>query len=375
MPNPHFKNTSTQLKKVSKMTTISQEQIETQEAQIELQALATSDRKRNLSIFMDQAIYMLGVKVRVGRTKQKILWEDLNLSPALIEKLRKGGADSPSIKLCDTQQRVSNAFAVARNKVYRYMVYSDPYWFIQERNIVVATAAVRDLYAECDRQRSIVLGEYDSARSIYYLRVQEIIQAANLPDADVEQVIGAYMDKFPSRQQMYDSISVSIDGPVRVPSIMEQVTEESELAIALAQKATAENTLTEAAAISELQYNWRKNIKKGLSDAVTVARDEITLTITDCLSKLEASAEVGRHSNRTRESIQKALERIEVLGSFNNELTGAVTDLTELAQLATRDTTGLKARLAALKSQVGDCVDMVNNTGTGHAALAQFMIE
>jgi hypothetical protein len=333
------------------------------------------ERNRNLGIFLNQAIYMLSVKVRVGRTKQKIAWSDLNLSHNLIDKLRKGGVDSPSIKLCDIQQRVSNALELARKRVYRYMIYSDPYWFIQEHNIVKATEAVRELFVECDRQREMVLSEYDIARAVYYPRVQEIIQAASLPDADVEQVIEAYIDKFPTRQEMYESVSISVEGPIRVPSIMEQVGAESELAIALANKATAENTLTESAAIAELQSSWRRNIEYSLSDAVNVARDEITLTITDCLSKLELSAEVGRHSNRTREAIQKALERIEVLSNFNQDMTDAVTGLSDLAELATRDTVGLKTRLAALKSQVGDCVDMVNNTGTGHAALAQFMIE
>jgi hypothetical protein len=332
-------------------------------------------QNRDLSQFMNSAIYMLNVSVSLGRSRQRMEWSDLNLSVELVEKLQQAGSDCPRIHLFDGLQAASNKFHLLRKRVQRWMIYASPYWFVQEKDIVSVAEDVRNLLAEVDLQRQAVLDRYEDDRTSFAIRVHEIAIAAGLSDGLATSIMDQYLVKFPTREQVAGSISASVQGPIRVPSLVEQASEEASLAQALADKANADNALSEAAAIAQLQQSWASSIREQLGEAVQGAASEIREVISDCLTKLDESASRGRHSNRVAESVQKGIERLEVLLQFDSSLSDIVGELRSVASSAKGGTDEIAQRVAAIRKAVYNCVDMENTSGRGHKAIAQFMIE
>lgn len=345
----------------------------------ESQSKTIQERKRNLELIRDKAIYMLSISVHTGSFRVTIDCRDLGVNDEFTDAVEAGeGKHIIRIPIFAELVKSGTRLASMRARIQKKMVYSEPYWFCPEEQMDAVSQGVSELLAACEELRAEALTAYDEGYTDYLRRVAAILVRVT-PEDQLEEKLEEYAGLFPTREDVENNFRVEIQGPIRVPSLIEQSGEDARLAANLAQETEARQRLelleAENQATRQLQAEWSNSIRESLSQSLASARDEILGTVADTLERLEG-VEPGRIPKQMERALNTNLQRLEALVSFDSSLSDLVQRTNELRQVATTSISpeSLQERLNRFKANLQQEAESLRGTGKGHKALAQWMI-
>ena len=327
------------------------------------------EQKRNFESFREESIYLLSIAIHQGIGTRKFDWKYLGLKPATVESLIENNISPPTIKVFAGLNKKATKLNSIKERIQRkYMVYAQPYWFVRECDLEKASVEIQELRRTCDSFRNQALNEYELERDAYLQKVKNVCQTAGLTNDDLELAIAHYLSYFPSREKVIRDFRVEFSGPVRIPSIREQMEQDAILA-------ESQNRLNEANIIAQLQAEHSRNIRAKFQEAMSEAKDEIYGILAEQLSKLES---IGNNeiNNRTRSTLEKAIERMSILLGYEGGLQRVAQNFASIVKSSQHldQRNVMLTQIANLKEQLKDEVDLLTFEGKGHRALAQWML-
>lgn len=326
------------------------------------------EKKRNFDLFREESIYLFGINVYQGIGMRRIEWQHLGLKPETIESLKENKASTPSLTVFNGLKEKASKLNSMRARIQRrYMVYSQPYWFIKECDLENAADEIQEMRSQFTQFQNELLENYDVEREDYLLKVGKILQSTGVEGTDLERALTHYVIYFPSKEKVMADFRLEFTGPVRIPSIKEQSEQDAQLA-------ETENRIQSANILQQLQLEYANNVRAKFNEAVDEAKDEIYAILAEQLTKLE---EVGnkRINKRIKNSLENALDRISILTGYDESLAEISKSFGAIAFSAkVNQRSQMLERIAELRQKLSDEVNLISNEKQGHKALAQWII-
>lgn len=331
----------------------------------------TSIHRRDLDLIQNQPIFSISLMIHVGAGRLSLRFEELGLAQPVVDVLKKAHASAPSIVIFPELQAHARTLQYRRKCLQeRFMIRFEPFWVVHSRNLPEVHAEIKAMSEELDGLRQQVLDAYAAAYTRFLQTVAELASNAGLNSVGVAQALDAYADRFPTCEKVAQDFRLELFGPVAIPSLVEQVRENTELAAAVARQ-------EEIDALRILQRSWQQQIQQSLGNAVRSARDEVCALIADSLSDIEGHQSGGLITPAARDRLHRTCERLQTLVNFDGSLGELVSEVSQVHSLFLATSTGRSATLAqkiqALRSQLRTELAQLHTAGDGHRALAEWV--
>lgn len=326
-----------------------------------------------------QSIHALSLAINVGASDIKVSFEDLGFDEEDSKRKRQAQLKSTTLVVFPQLRQYGNKLGAIKKELQeKYMVSgSKRWWFVLDSRIDDLWQAIQtDLIPACDLFREEILASYGQAREDYRSRVLEAF-AGRFDLEKQDELMVKYLAKFPSPSDVASRFYISVDGPIRISSILEDA------------------AVAEKASILALHKVWRESIVESLQGSLRGAEAEIYEVVSDLLERMEAKP-AGGLSDIAKRRFEEIANRLNLLVDFNQSLEEIASSAPLLAAQSTLAAVGeyekmtdsgmgsrdmvlnhmvFKKKLDALKNQLNNEVNLQTKTGGGHRSLGQWMIE
>ena len=257
----------------------------------------------DFDIIKTQSIYAMSLIVNVGASDIKVSFEDLGFDADDAKKKKLAQLKPTTLVVFPELRTYGNKLSAIKKELQdKYMISgSKRWWFVLESRIDELSAAIQsELIPTVDSFREEILSYYGSARDSYRLRVIEAF-AGKFDLTRQDELVHKYMAKFPSPDDVADGFYVSLDGPIRISSILEDA------------------AVAEKASILVLHKQWRESIMNSLQGSLRDAEEEIYDVVTKLLERMEDKP-AGGLSELARRKFEEIANRLTLLVDFNQSL-------------------------------------------------------
>ncbi|MBD1995345.1 hypothetical protein H6G00_01700 [Leptolyngbya sp. FACHB-541] len=340
------------------------------------------NRRRNLEMFRNTAIYLLRIGISVGTRSVSLKYREMGLPEEIVNALEETRVSQPTLTIFRTLEKSANKLEGLKKKLQRrYMIYSEPYWFISERDIEAVRELVNEMHQECSRLKAETLDAYDENFEQYLAEVASILYAAQrselqrsqeveaarqkdstiepffvrMTEEKIQSILPIYAEKFPTREKVEKSFKVTEDWGGRVPSLVEQSKEDADLAEAIARQAEAKIRQAESEQAQQFHQEWVKGVHEAFQEGLTTVKEEVIGIVAENLNTLE-KMQVQDVQAHTKKRIRENLERLETLMGFDGSLEDLVNELRDTQFTAARQsgTVVLSQKLVELRKQLDE---------------------
>lgn len=275
-----------------------------------------------LAKLVGQNLYMLEMQIIIG-TKQstKLAAEDLGLSEDLIAKLdeieAKGGYAPRFSKLL---KQSGDKLRSAEKDLYRQCtIYSTPFRFIREEHLPLALELIKAIEDQAEDLRAELVKEYATEMQEFLAKVADVVAIAypNQPQR-IEVALQRYAEEYPSPEDFEDALQVVVKGPIKLTSIADQLKEDSELQLQLAQQDLEIEETRAAQQQLETQRQSQELIAKNLGQALGQVRDNCTSEafgiVGEIYDRLSVKSPLG-FTQRDNDAWNSLSDRLQLLAS------------------------------------------------------------
>jgi len=417
--------------------------------------LAAFDDVRTVSRDLDplrtDEIYLFGIAVGVGVGKLTIDCGEIELNSAVSEAIAEAdGRWTITLPIFAELTKKGTQLSTRRRRIQeKYLRFARPYWYVSAADM----PALRDeIFQRIDtdkpqQQGLLPLAEdlkaealdmYDEAFEGLLHKVEDIGVKAGLSSDRIEQLLQKAADQFPTRQEITSNFGVSLEGPVKIPSLVEQATTNAELAEQLAREQTAINQqlelemqesllhqserlqreelrererlqtrklqadrrlqqeeidakakaqAREQQAIADLQQFWIRSVQESFAVGIKQAQDDGYALLAEILGVIETVDQPGKVHGNLRKRLDTKLRELQTAvnaiasvneGEFDPSLERFAERTRQLAVLTSSNVSPdtLQQRLQAMRTEMTDELHQVfGSPKRGHRALAQWLIE
>lgn len=406
---------------------------------------------RDLDPLRTDEIYLFGISVGVGVGKLTIDCGEIELNSAVSEAIAEAdGRWTITLPIFAELTKKGTQLSTRRRKIQeKYLRFARPYWYVSKADM----PALRDeIFARIDtdkpqQQGLLPLAEdlkaealdmYDEAFAGLLEKVESIGVKAGLSSDRVEQLLQRAAEQFPTRQEISSNFGVSLEGPVKIPSLVEQAQTNADLAEQLAreqaahnqqleleieesmlheserlqreelreqerlqnQKLQAERRLQqeeiqarekaqqrEQQAIADLQQFWIRSVQESFAVGIKQAQDDGYALLAEILGVIETVDQPGKVHGNLRKRLDTKLRELQTAvnaiarvneGEFDPGLERFAERTRQLAVLTSSSVSPetLQQRLEAMRAQMKDEMQQVfGSPKRGHRALAQWLID
>jgi hypothetical protein len=352
---------------------------------------------RNLKPLRTEEIYLFGISVSVGVGSLTIRCKDINLNLELAEEIeRSDGSYIVKIPIFKALVKKGNKLATKRADIQRrFLRYASPYWYVTRADMPALRDAIAELLDSADRLRAEALDSYDQQFANYLEKLEQVLIKAGESDPQrIEYLLSLYSNKFPSRQDICACFGVTLEGPIKIPSLVEEAQNNADLAQALAtedkallDQQTVENRRAlqqrEEQAIKEMQDYYIESLKESLAVGIRNAQDDAYGLIADMLSSIEKIDDPSRIRTSLKQRLDSKLQQLQTAINYiaacdtDTNLPQFYEQIRQIKVLTTSSVSPetLKATLETLRSRMCSEFEQVfSSSKTGHRALAQFLM-
>lgn len=375
---------------------------------------------RNIEVIRTEEIYLFGITVVTGCGKISIdCGNKLKFNPELSEAVsEQAGNYLIQLPVFKELSKKGAKLSSRRAKIQeKYLRYARPYWYVNKKDM----PALRDeicLYVDASKEsekslmqladelRSEALENYDDAHTEFLVGLEKIFRRSNLHPDEVSRLLMEYDAYFPSQEKITNNFGVLLEGPIKIPSLVEEAQRNADLAEALAREAAAENhtlrqeierqtlnaerdaQLRQEQAIRELEQQWINSVQSSFAQGIEDARDEGYLFMAQMLERIEG-VDPADLTKRTKDYLDGKLRSLQTcLNTLNSVLVNdehpdpvlkrfaEVSRQLKVLTTASVDRERVQQRLNALREQMRDeLAGMVaGSQSKGHRAIAKWMI-
>ncbi len=123
----------------------------------------------------------------------------------------------------------------ARQKIIynRYTVLSEPFRLVHESTLPKALEAIEEMILEADTLRDEILEAYEEEYTGFLEWAYQVLTEAALEQTEISAALRHYAEAYPTKADLQqNSLRVLVEGPIKVPSLLEDAKrEEAELAL------------------------------------------------------------------------------------------------------------------------------------------------
>ena len=338
--------------------------------QVNHTAGAASKAAALVNFATSETVYILSIKLSVGSTRVALPWETIRIRPELITGLNQAGAACPSVDLFRGLAKRGGQLKTRKEFIQTHWLQSGGgFWFCREQDLPAVAAEIAEMQAFADELRAELADIYDQEFTDYLGRIATVLAAASIPPDEARGIVNQFAARFPTLADAQAGFGFVIDGPYRVPSLLEQAQGDNKVASELLQS-------EELKALQELQHRQVEGIASAVADCVAVAQDEIYGLIAEQLQRLEALdvSKLGNHR-----SMRSAIETCRVLQrklDFSGSLADVVAQVDTATQVARKgNQAALQETLDQIKKRLGADLDTLQSSGkTVHKKLSSYML-
>lgn len=367
---------------------------------------------RNLDALRTEEIYLLGISVGVGVGRLTIDCGEIEINPGMSDAIaRAEGRWTITLPVYKELSKKGTQLSTRRSKIQKkYLRFARPYWYCSRADLpalrdeifgVVESDRPQDkgLLQLADELRAEALDTYDEAFGSFLENLEEVLlRAGKFSEDELEGLLQKYAEQFPSRQDILNSFGVTLEGPIKIPSLAEEANSNADIAEAIAREQAAQITAKqqevdqqriadEQAAIAQLQQFWIQSVQESFAVGIKQAQDDAYGLIADILASVEGIEEPGKlHGNLRKRldgklrELQTAVNAIAAIndGEFDQHLPAFAEKVKQIKTVADSAIApeSLQQRLQGLREEMlGELSAVKSSTRKGHRALAQWMIQ
>lgn len=355
---------------------------------------------RKLDPLRTDEIYLFGITVEVGVGSLTIRCRDINLNPNLSEEIESAnGTYLIRIPIFRGLTKRGTKLATARTRIQkRFLRYAKPYWYVCKKDMSALRDEVFALIALADELRAEAIDLYDTEFAKFLATLEQVlIKAGNFDRDRLEYLLELYSNQFPTRQEILSNFGVTLEGPIRIPSLVEEAATNADLAEQLAREAAAklhheaieaqrETQEREEQAVRDLQDHYIKSLQESFARGIQQAQDDAYGLLADLLGSIERIEDPSRLNGNLKKRLEAKLQQLQtavnqVAAINNGQLDPKLPEFAEkVRQLKVLTTSSvsperLKERLEALRSTMTEELEQVfSSPKRGHRALAKWML-
>lgn len=289
---------------------------------------------------LNNKIYLVDIEIKGGVSALSIEWDHLGLEPDLIDSLKASKASKIKIPVFSKLSKALTRVRNERIRIYaKYCLYSAPWRYCTTNTVERFLEELECLKVESQQLKSEVIESLETEKRAYLASILKIIEQV-IPDVSLQEyVLSVYADKFPDEEQVQENFTVTLTNFIEVPSLFEQVQDDTEKTNELAKN-------IESKALLNAKKEYAKTIQENLGTAIKESTRELYAILSETLTKISEA----KSSQKAKDVCKKAMERVEIIAEFNPGIDSLKDAFGEsVAAYASDDRTALDNALKSVK--------------------------
>ena len=321
-----------------------------------------------------EPIYLLKLTVKVGVQSLKLDGSHLGIGDDVMRLLHSAAKGGYSAKINNYLKDAANKLQSRQKIIYnRYTVLSEPFRLVHSKALPAALEAIEEMVAEANSLREGILTTYEQEYAAFLEWVYQVLTAAALKTDLISLALRQYAQGYPTLEELQaNSLQVLVEGPIKIPSLLETAQQEAELAKQQVAKQAVEVEQQRLKILQRAQETLQQTLVSTLYDAQIRSRDEAN----DKLAQLMESfnLEGANATSRTGQRWETLISRLEVLEGYDSSLEPIIQSARKLQELYLTDAPPLEALQQVLldfRVMLKERVQQQDSTGEGLANLTK----
>ena len=312
---------------------------------LQLQIPEAALRLRNLNKIKND-LYILEINLSGTSASTSIRWEELGFIGEDLEEVKASEAKLANIPLFKALKTAGCELTTARNQIYYKMIRAEGRTACTAEKLPQIWAEFQQLQQLADQLRDSLALEYEQGLQEFLERITHLLanKKFGLSQEDVLEKVERITAKFPHRSQLENYLQVRIGAFELIPGIESQLSLETNIANAEAQKLAAQNQVNAERIVSQIQTQQAQDIQKLRQELIVAAKNECYEMVAKLVSSL-AKFETGSSSKRLKNGLKNHTERLEAL--LGADIDGTLTEVFDkfklVSQTVQRDNENLSA--------------------------------
>lgn len=272
-----------------------------------------SIKLRNLNQ-IKQDLYILEINLSGTSASTSVRWEELGFTGEDLEAVKASEAKLASIPLFKALKTAGSELTSVRNQIYYKMIRAEGRTACTAEKLPQIWAEIQQLQQLANQLREDLASEYEAGLQEFLERITHLLanKKFGLSPEDVSEKVERITGKFPHKSQIENYLTVRIGAFELIPSIESQLSLETNIANAEAQKLAAQNQINAERIVAQIQAQQARDIQKLRQELITAAKSECYEMVAKLVSNL-AKFETGSSSKRLKNGLKNHTERLEAL--------------------------------------------------------------
>ncbi len=297
-------------------------------------------KRRPWDKLRDQPVYLLSMTVKVGAQSLKLEGMHLGINEQVMQLLEDaalgGYRATVSQKLKDAAHKLQ-----ARQKIIynQYTVLSEPFRLVHEASLPDALKAIEEMQEEANTLRQDIIDAYEEEFTKFLHWAHQVLTQANLESTLIETALTQYADAYPTQEDFQECLRVIVEGPVKIPSLIEDAREQAEQTKQRSSEEATQLERQKLALLSRSQETLQQTLLSTLYDAQTRSTDEAYGKLAELLESFAVNFEDA--TSRTGQKWATLQSRLEVLSQYDPKLEPIVQQTSQIQSLLLSDNPNL----------------------------------
>ncbi len=272
-----------------------------------------SIKLRNLNR-IKQDLYILEFNLSGTSASTSVRWEELGFMGEDLEEVKASEAKLSNIPLFKALKIAGSELTSARNQIYYKMIRAEGRTACTAEKLPEIWAEFQQLQQLAEQLRADLASEYETGSQEFLERINYLLanKKFSLSSEDVFEKVERIAAKFPHKSQLENYLQIRIGAFELIPGIESQLSLETNIANAEAQKLAAQNQINAERIVTQIQAQQAQDIQKLRQELISAAKSECYEMVAKLVSSL-AKFETGSSSKRLKNGLKNHTERLEAL--------------------------------------------------------------
>lgn len=301
-----------------------------------------SQKQRQWAQLATEPIYLLKLTVKVGSQSLKLDGSDLGIQDNVLKLLEDAASGGYTAKISKRLKDAANKLQARQKIIYnRYTVLSEPFRFVHESSLAQALEAIEEMHKEADGLREEIIEFYAEEYARFLEWAYQVLTEAALEPSKIESALRRYAQAYPTKEDLLKNcLRVLVEGPVKLPSLLEEAKRESAQLAHSAQERMESVEREKLRLLARSQETLQQTLISTLYDAQTKSQDEAHGKLAELLSSFSTTG--ADATPRKGQKWDTLISRLEVLAQYDPNLEPIVQKAVQLQQLYLADSPELE---------------------------------
>ena len=294
---------------------------------------------RNLAT---EPVYLLKLTVKVGVQSLKLDGSHLGIRDSVLRLLEDSARGGYAAKISHRLLDAANKLQARQKIIYnRYTVLSEPFRLVHESSLPQALEAIEEMLAEANQLRLQIVEAYQQEYTSFLRWAYQVLSEAALEPAEIETALRKYANAYPTKEEIkQNSLQVLVEGPLKMPSLLEEAKREEAELVHEAQKRSSEVEREKLRLLARAQETLQQTLISTLYDAQIRSRDEAHAKLASLLESFNIAGPEA--TGRTGQKWDTLISRLEVLTTYDPNLEPLVNSAKQIQSLYLAPTPNLE---------------------------------